>query len=200
MRLRSGSPWKCGGLKKDADQDGPRVLSAAITPRGSSQARPRPDALKRGAEGRRVWLVNAGKGLVQAGGAGRTEQHRSRRAPAYRRGAPTPCWNPCPSILSALVHHPATTTPLFIFFAPSYPTPHDRSIHPHPQADLLTAVLLQPLPALGSPVAPPDPARPWSPQIPAQTGGEGREDNPQRCAAAPPHAWAGRGSDPAPSA
>lgn len=73
MRLRSGSPWKCGGLKKDADQDGPRVLSAAITPRGSSQARPRPDALKRGAEGRRVWLVHAGKGLVRGEGLSSTD-------------------------------------------------------------------------------------------------------------------------------
>lgn len=59
MRLRSGSPWKCGGLKKDAAQNGPRVLSAAITPRGNGQGRPRPDALKSWADGRRV------RGLTQ---------------------------------------------------------------------------------------------------------------------------------------
>lgn len=161
MRLRSGSPWKCGGLKKDADQDGPRVLSAAITPRGSSQARPRPDALKRGAEGRRVWLVHAEKGLVRGEGLDTPQGSSLLARCTYTLLEPV-----CPSILSALVHHPATTIPLFIFIAPSCPTPHARSIHPHPQADLLTVVVLQPLPALGSPVAPPDPARPWSPQIP----------------------------------
>lgn len=73
MRLRSGSPWRFGGLKKDAAQNGLRVLSAAITPRVRGQGRPCPDALKWEVDRRRIWPVNSGKG--RAWGVGdKTEQ------------------------------------------------------------------------------------------------------------------------------
>lgn len=83
MRLRSGSPWKCGGLKKDAAQNGPRVLSAAITPRGNGQGRPRPDALKSWADRRCVW------GLTQerAWGKGPSSSQLVRRAAQTPQGS-----------------------------------------------------------------------------------------------------------------
>ncbi|XP_014396134.1 PREDICTED: LOW QUALITY PROTEIN: putative uncharacterized protein RUSC1-AS1 [Myotis brandtii] len=97
------------------------------------------------------------------------------------------------SILSVLVFHPATTPPLFIFTAPS-PAPPLMQIHSStpPDRALLTSVL-QLLQALSSSAAH---------TVPALTGGKGcggRTTRP-RCAAAPLHAWAGRGSDPAPCA
>lgn len=55
-----------------------------------SEAPPRCSEKGSGSEARLAG--SCGKG---AGARGRTEQHRPRRAPAYWRGAPTPCWNPC---------------------------------------------------------------------------------------------------------
>lgn len=88
--------------------------------------------------------LNAGKGLAWGKGPSSSQLVRPARTdPAGLQLTGEVCLHPagtpgCRSILSALVHHPATTPPLFIFTTPSCPTPHSRSIHLHPQADLLT--------------------------------------------------------------
>lgn len=177
MRLRSGSPWKCGGLKTDAAQNGPRVLSAAIAPRGSRQARPHPDALKRGAEGRRVWLVNAGKGL--AWGEWGWEEGLSSTDPAGLQ--PTGAVHPRPADTRVSVHSLRT--------CPS-PRHHHSPIHfhcsllPHPSCPIRSS----------TPPGPPPHCRP-----PAAAPGLGPfcgfpGPRPSLVTAGPPHRPEGRGA------
>ncbi|KAF5920196.1 hypothetical protein HPG69_006467 [Diceros bicornis minor] len=116
MRLRSGSPWRCGGLKKDGAHNGTPapVLSAEIWPcplaysscprKGTREAPPRSSEI--GVGGRRVWLVNSGKGraweegrssgqhqLRMAGWAAQTP-HKPHQSPAYSHGASLSCLDP----------------------------------------------------------------------------------------------------------
>lgn len=134
------------------------LQSACPSLPGEGVERPRPDDLKWGG-GRCIRLVEAGKGqawgkrtelqehpsacqLHRAGRPARTSAPGSGlRAPAYSRGAPSPCCehqHVCP-ILSALVCmvQLQPTPSLFIFYcSPLLPHPAspNPSIHPHPQA------------------------------------------------------------------
>lgn len=159
------------GLENGCGPNGPRVLSAAVTPRGGRRGRPRPFALKWGAPG---WLIPKRRGCGGTAGS-----HRPRRLQSAAAVPLHPAGARVPSFLPALVYHPVTTPPLFIFTAPS-PAPPCCAIHSStpPGPALLTAVLLQPLRPWGCSEAPTVHARPGSPPFPAQTGGEGREDYP----------------------
>lgn len=111
------------GLGKGCGPNEPWVLSAAVTPRGSRRGRPRPFALKWGTPG---CLIQKRRGCGGTAGS-----HRPRRPQTTAAVHLHPAGARVPSFLPALVYHPVTTPPLFIFTAPSRtpPRPHDPFIH-----------------------------------------------------------------------
>lgn len=203
MRLRFGSPRRCErglgggggkGLRKDAVQNGPSVLSAAVTPRVRGQGRPCPDALKGGGGSAPGWLMRERAGLGDG-----MEQY-PQVTPPRRPHRTSGCGPHRPrarnagllSLLSVRVCPPATAHPLHAHCPPPAPALMQSPSPTSPDPALLTTALHL-LRALSSSAAP---------TVPALTGGKGcgwRTTRP-RCAAAPLHAWAGRGSDPAPCA
>lgn len=206
MRLRSGSPWRCGGLKKDGARNGaPDRLCCSLalsphptpphrrpfpslpfTPRGRGRGRPRPDALKPGG-GWRGSMRERGSVSGPRGRSAGTELGGLGAPALGPRARPfSPRWSPSPS------RRPAP--PLCSFTAPlSRPLP---SLASRGRALLTRGLLPQPLqrapPRL--PRSPPD-RTDWK-----EGGRGGAGTTRRRCAAAPLHAWAWRGSDPAPSA
>lgn len=186
----------------------PRILSAAVwpctappphfprlpfAPRGRGRGRPRPDAPKRGGAGE---TRLAGSMQERGGRGGKDRASVSESGPRSRwasRPRPGPCACPfSPRLSPSPRRHP--TPPPCNFAAPlSRPTWRAPKRLSTPTAEP---------PSPGSSCKRRSWARPRLPRSPPERADwkGGARTTRRRCAAAPLHAWAGRGPGPAPTA